>query len=44
VYSAALGSARPARTTVAVSGLPRNVLVEIDAVAKVGPSPLTPNP
>lgn len=32
-YSAALGSARPARTTVQVSGLPRNVLVEIDAVA-----------
>jgi 2-iminobutanoate/2-iminopropanoate deaminase len=35
VYSAALGSARPARTTVAVSGLPRGVLVEIDAVAKL---------
>lgn len=33
VYAAALGSARPARTTVQVSGLPRNVLVEIDAVA-----------
>lgn len=32
-YAAALGSARPARTTVAVIGLPRNVLVEIDAVA-----------
>jgi 2-iminobutanoate/2-iminopropanoate deaminase len=32
-YAAALGSARPARTTVQVSGLPRNVLVEIDAVA-----------
>lgn len=35
VYSAALGSARPARTTVQVSGLPRGVLVEIDAVAKL---------
>jgi 2-iminobutanoate/2-iminopropanoate deaminase len=35
VYSAALGTARPARTTVQVSGLPRAVLVEIDAVAKL---------
>lgn len=35
VYSAALGSARPARTTVAVAGLPRGVRVEIDAVAKI---------
>lgn len=35
VYAATLGSARPARTTVQVSGLPRGVLVEIDAVAKV---------
>ncbi|MGQ0640718.1 MAG: RidA family protein [Gemmatimonadaceae bacterium] len=35
VYSAALGTARPARTTVQVSGLPRGVLVEIDAVAKL---------
>lgn len=35
VYSAALGTARPARTTVAVAGLPRGVLVEIDAVAKL---------
>ena len=35
VYSAALGTARPARTTVQVSGLPRGVLVEIDAVAKI---------
>jgi 2-iminobutanoate/2-iminopropanoate deaminase len=35
VYSAALGDARPARTTVQVSGLPRNVLVEIDATAKL---------
>ena len=38
VYSAALGDARPARTTVQVAGLPRGVLVEIDAVAQV-PSP-----
>ncbi|HEV8365586.1 MAG TPA: RidA family protein [Gemmatimonadaceae bacterium] len=35
VYSAALGAARPARTTVAVAGLPRGVRVEIDAVAKL---------
>ncbi|MGH7713250.1 MAG: Rid family detoxifying hydrolase, partial [Gemmatimonadaceae bacterium] len=35
VYSAALGDARPARTTVAVAGLPRGVRVEIDAVAKL---------
>jgi len=35
VYSAALGDARPARTTVQVAGLPRGVLVEIDAVAKL---------
>lgn len=35
VYSTALGSARPARTTVAVAGLPRGVRVEIDAVAKI---------
>jgi 2-iminobutanoate/2-iminopropanoate deaminase len=35
VYSSALGSARPARTTVAVAGLPRGVRVEIDAVAKI---------
>jgi len=35
VYSAALGAARPARTTVAVAGLPRGVRVEIDAIAKL---------
>ncbi len=35
VYSAALGDARPARTTVQVSGLPRGALVEIDAIAKL---------
>ena len=33
VYAKALGSARPARSTVQVSGLPRGVLVEIDAIA-----------
>jgi 2-iminobutanoate/2-iminopropanoate deaminase len=33
VYGRVLGSARPARSTVEVSGLPRGVLVEIDAVA-----------
>ena len=33
VYARALGSARPARSTVQVSALPRGVLVEIDAVA-----------
>ena len=36
VYSQALGDARPARSTVQVSALPRGVLVEIDAIAKVG--------
>lgn len=33
VYGKMLGDARPARSTVQVSGLPRGVLVEIDAVA-----------
>ncbi|HKW47678.1 MAG TPA: RidA family protein [Gemmatimonadaceae bacterium] len=32
VYARALGTARPARSTVQVSGLPRGVLVEIDAI------------
>ena len=32
-YARILGDARPARTTVQVSALPRGVLVEIDAVA-----------
>lgn len=36
VYGRALGNARPARSTVQVSALPRGVLVEIDAIAKVG--------
>lgn len=35
-YAKTLGEARPARSTVQVSALPRNVLVEIDAVVKVG--------
>ena len=33
VYGRMIGNARPARSTVQVSGLPRGVLVEIDAVA-----------
>jgi 2-iminobutanoate/2-iminopropanoate deaminase len=33
VYAKALGDARPARSTVQVAGLPRGVLVEIDAIA-----------
>jgi len=32
VYARVLGSARPARSTVAVAGLPRDVRVEIEAV------------
>ena len=35
VYAETLGAARPARSTVQVSALPRGVLVEIDAVAIV---------
>lgn len=35
VYARHLGDARPARSTVQVAGLPRNVLVEIDLVAVV---------
>jgi len=35
VYGRAIGDARPARSTVQVSALPRNVLVEIDAVVAV---------
>ncbi|HET7631276.1 MAG TPA: RidA family protein [Gemmatimonadaceae bacterium] len=34
-YAKALGEARPARSTVQVSGLPRSVLVEIEAIAAV---------
>jgi 2-iminobutanoate/2-iminopropanoate deaminase len=36
VYAATLGDARPARSTVQVSALPRGVLVEIDLVAYLG--------
>jgi 2-iminobutanoate/2-iminopropanoate deaminase len=35
VYGKALGDARPARSTVQVSALPRGVLVEIDAIVVV---------
>lgn len=35
VYGKALGEARPARSTVQVSALPRGVLVEIDAIVAV---------
>ncbi len=38
VYGRVIGDARPARSTVEVSGLPRGVLVEIDAVAAVASS------
>mgnify|MGYP003576470919 CR=1 FL=1 len=34
-YARMIGDARPARSTVQVSGLPRGVLVEIDAIAAV---------
>lgn len=34
-YARVLGEARPARSTVQVAGLPRGVLVEIDAIAQV---------
>lgn len=33
VYAKAFGSARPARSTVQAAGLPRGVLVEIEAIA-----------
>jgi 2-iminobutanoate/2-iminopropanoate deaminase len=35
VYAATLGDARPARSTVAVAGLPRDVRVEIEAVVSL---------
>ena len=35
IYGKMLGDARPARSTVQVSGLPRGVLVEIDAIAEL---------
>jgi 2-iminobutanoate/2-iminopropanoate deaminase len=36
VYARHFGEHRPARSTVAVSGLPRGVRVEIEAVARIG--------
>ena len=36
VYARAFGEHRPARSTVAVAGLPRGARVEIDLVAEVG--------
>ncbi len=36
VYTKHLGNSRPARSTVAVAGLPRGVRVEIECVAKIG--------
>ena len=35
VYATAMGEARPARSTVQVAGLPRGVLVEIEAVVRL---------
>jgi 2-iminobutanoate/2-iminopropanoate deaminase len=35
VYARVMGDARPARSTVAVAGLPRGVLVEIEAIVQV---------
>jgi len=35
VYAATLGDARPARSTVAVAGLPKDAQVEIELVAKL---------
>lgn len=35
VYAKHIGDARPARSTVAVATLPRNVLVEIDCIARI---------
>ena len=36
VYTKHLGNSRPARSTVAVAGLPRGVRVEIECIAKAG--------
>ena len=36
IYAEAFGDARPARATVAALGLPKNGLVEIDAIARRG--------
>ena len=35
VYARVVGESRPARSTVQVAGLPRGVLVEIDAIAEL---------
>jgi len=35
IYARVLGEARPARSTVQAGGLPRGVLVEIDAIAEL---------
>lgn len=35
VYAKHIGDARPARSTVAVAGLPRGVSVEIDCIARI---------
>ncbi|WP_424189996.1 RidA family protein [Sulfuricurvum sp.] len=36
IYGAAFGEHKPARSTVAVKTLPKNALVEIDAIAVIG--------
>ena len=36
VYARVFGDSRPARSTVAAAGLPRNVLIEVEAIALVG--------
>jgi len=36
IYAKHIGGSRPARSTVAVAGLPRGVRVEIECIAKVG--------
>ena len=41
IYAEYFGSHRPARATVAVKTLPKNALVEIDAMAKVSDSEFT---
>jgi 2-iminobutanoate/2-iminopropanoate deaminase len=36
IYGARVGAEPPARSTVAVAGLPRDVLVEIEVIAALG--------
>ena len=36
IYAKHFGEHRPARSTVAVKALPRNILVEIEAIARIG--------